>query len=911
LSLRRVIPVLFILLVGTTMLPRILPVLPASAGGQFSSALSSGVLMALQHVTGSSNQFVSLASGDDAQVSTSTFPQNEPSVAVNPSNPQHLVAGANDQLLTRNWLAVYTSSDSGLTWTNGLIPMTGTLGSFQDASDPAVSFSENGTLYYSGVAFNVAVRSNTAVAVDGTVFVSKSTDNGSSFPLTTIVASGSNRIGGIFNDKPYVGVDETTGLFAGRVYVSWTRFTSTTADIMVAYSGDGGRSFSSPHLISNSLSNQGSVPAIGPNGELYVVWNDLSNKQIVEAKSTDGGDFFSSPSVVSSIAELPEPPNFLANSFFRVNSFPTAAADDTNGNVYVAWADYGNGYAVILSSRSLDGGVTWSKPIRVNDDTTTNDHFFPWMAVSHGLLSIVFYDRRLDPQNHLVDVFYAESADGGASFSPNVRVTDASFNPDAIIFSNGRSFIGDYIGIASNGTLAHPVWTDIPPTSPSNEDIFTEGTKVDRPPVLVPVGSQTVYPGAELRFGLKATDPDAGETLTMVVLGAPKGATFASTPSTNGTVTGSFDWTPSAAQASSNYSVEFEASDGFLASSENVSIAVNVNSPPSLVVPGPQVVNVGSRLTFIVSATDRDAPPDSVTISCGTCAQLGASFDPSTGNFTWVPASGLVAGDYFATFTATDHLLPQLTETKSVTVHVDKPTQPPSLAPISDWTVNDETLLTFKANATDPNIPPELLAFSLGLDAPNGASISTDGVFYWTPTEAQGGTYRFTVAVSNGALSDSKIVSVTVVEVEQPPVLTVPGSQTVDVGTLLIFTVGATNPDVDDLAILSASGLPSGASFDPDLGSLVWTPVSSQGPGTYTITFKAVEPGPNGLSDTKTVTITVEQAGSSSGQPFGMGGIGLELWFAAGATVLLVALVSILAIRARRGKKGTEDGATS
>src|SRR2546425_8542530 len=203
LPLRRVVPVLFILLVGTTILPRVLPVLPPSTGEQFGGALSSGVLMALQQVTGSSNQFVSLASGDDAQVSTSTLPQNEPSVAVNPSNPQHLVAGANDQLLTRNWLAVYTSSDSGLTWTNGLIPMTGALGSFQDASDPAVSFSENGTLYYSGVAFNVAVRSNTAVAVDGTIFVSKSTDNGSSFPLTTIVASGSNRIGGIFNDKPY------------------------------------------------------------------------------------------------------------------------------------------------------------------------------------------------------------------------------------------------------------------------------------------------------------------------------------------------------------------------------------------------------------------------------------------------------------------------------------------------------------------------------------------------------------------------------------------------------------------------------------------------------------------------------------------------------------------------------------
>jgi hypothetical protein len=527
------------------------------------------------------------------------------------------------------------------------------------------------------------------------------------------------------------------------------------------------------------------------------------------------------------------------------------------------------------------------------------------MAVSHGLVSIVFYDRRLDPRNIMIDVFYAESADGGVSFSPNLRVTDQSSDPGTL------SFIGDYIGIASNGTLAHPVWTDLRnvSTNPPNEDIFTEGRRVDRPPLVVPVGSQTIYPGIDLGFGVKATDPDVGETLTMVALGAPSGSIFTSTPSTNGTVTGSFDWTPSASQASTSYSVEFKASDGFLASSENVSITVNVNSPPSLVVPGPQVVNVGSRLTFIVSATDADTPPDFVTISCDDCAQLGASFDSSKGNFTWVPASGLGAGDYFATFTATDHLLPQLAITKSVTVHVDKPTQPPSLAQIKDWTINDETLLTFKANATDPNIPPATLTFALGSLAPLGASISLDGVFYWTPTEVQGGLYQFTVTVSNGALTDSKIVTVTVVEVEQPPVLTVPGPQTVEIGTLLILSVSATNPDVDDLATLSASGLPSGASFDSDLGSFVWTPGDNQGPGVFTVTFRAVEPGPKGFSDTKMVTITVERAASSSGQPFGVGGLGPELFLAAGVIALVVALVSALAVRARRGKRGAEEGA--
>src|SRR3989442_14527201 len=434
-----------------------------------------------------------------------------------------------------------------------------------------------------------------------------------------------------------------------------------------------------------------------------MVWNDLSNSQIMEAKSTNGGAFFSSPVVVSPYVPLP---SSLPNSLFRVNSNPTAAADDTNGNVYVAWADYGNGYADILSSQSLDGGFTWSKPIRVNNDTTTNDHFFPSMAVSHGLLSIVFYDRRLDPQNHLIDVFYAESADGGTSFSPNLRVTDQPSDPGNL------NFIGDYIGIASNGTLSHPVWTDLRYVSllnPANEDIFTEGRRVDRPPVVASVASQTVYPVTNLQFSVKATDPDLGETLTMAVLGAPSGATFASTPSTNGTVTGSFDLTPSAAQASGIYSVEFKASDGFLASSENVSITVRVNSPPSLVAPGPQVVNVGSKLTFIVSATDSDIPPDFVTISCDSCAALGATFDSSTGNFTSVPASGLGPGGYFTPFIPPDHLLPQLSDTKSVAVHVDKPSLPPSLAAIRDWTINDETLLSFTTNATDPNIPPVTL----------------------------------------------------------------------------------------------------------------------------------------------------------------------------------------------------------
>jgi Putative Ig domain/Bacterial Ig domain len=801
--------VLSILLIGATMSPHALPVSQMSPAGQFSNAISSGVLMALQHTTRSSNRMVSLASGDDTQVSTGSDPQNEPSMALNPANPQILAAGANDQLATATWLAVYTSSNGGLTWTSKLIPQTGLTG-FTEASDPAVAFSENGTLYYSGLVFKIDAR--TGVAVDGTVFLSKSTDNGSSFPQTTIVAAGSSRV---FNDKPYLTVDQASTLYKGRVYVSWTRFAiGGTSSIMVAYSSDGGRTFSSPVSITNSLLNQGSVPVVSPDGSLYVVWNDLSNSQILEAKSPDGGVSFSLPFAISSYVPLPQEPHFLANSFFRVNNNPTAAADDTNGNVYIAWADYHNGYANILSSRSLDGGITWTNPIKVNDDATTHDHFFPWMSVSHGILSVDFYDRRLDSQNHLVDVFYAESIDNGASFSSNVRVTDVSFNPDAIIFPSGESFIGDYIGIASNGTLAHPVWTEIPPSSPGNEDIFTEGRKVDRPPVVAPIRNQVVNQGTELRFGVTATDANVGETLALTALGAPSGAAFTSTPSTTGVVTGSFDWNVSLAQAPGSYSVEFQASNGLFVSSANASITVR---------------------------------------------------------------SALA----------------------------------PSLAPISNRTIDDETLLTFKANATDPNIPAKPLTFSLGSDAPVRASITSGGVFSWTPNETQGGSYQFTVTVSNGAYADSEKVNVTVIEVNQPPVLSVPGPQTVGAGNLLIFSVSATSPDSDDVVALSAAGLPSGASFDPELGSFVWTPSTGQGPGVYTVTFRAVEPGPNGLSDARTVKITVNQPSSSPGQPFSVGGLGPGLLLAAVVTILVAATLSALAIRERRDKTRAEEAMKS
>ncbi len=408
------------------------------------------------------------------------LPQNEPSVSVNPLNPLNLVVAANDYsqvFFTGNaWLGYYTSTDGGRTWTSHIIPgypfsgnNTYPLYGYGAASDPTVAFDIEGNAYISGIVFNTSGGQSTA----GSVFIAKSFDGGATFPYAKFV----NRVAGLFfNDKPYLAIDRSpTSPFKDRLYATWTQFNPNGAQIQESFSQNHGVTWSGARILSNSSQNQGSVTAVGPGGQVYTAWLDLSSNTTRIAKSLDGGLSFSLPQVVRKITPIPSP---LPHTSFRTNSLPTMALDETTGVLYIAWNDYHSGNSDILSTRSTNGGASWSNPLKVNDDATSNDQFFPWMAASNGTLSLTFYDRRLDPSNHNIDVFLALSNDGGLSFSPNVRVTDASFNPDLVF--NGK-FIGDYIGIASAPGTLHPVWTDnrnVNATSYLNQDVFTDVVKV-------------------------------------------------------------------------------------------------------------------------------------------------------------------------------------------------------------------------------------------------------------------------------------------------------------------------------------------------------------------------------------------------------------------------------------------------
>ncbi|TKB06039.1 tandem-95 repeat protein, partial [Desulforhopalus sp. IMCC35007] len=144
----------------------------------------------------------------------------------------------------------------------------------------------------------------------------------------------------------------------------------------------------------------------------------------------------------------------------------------------------------------------------------------------------------------------------------------------------------------------------------------------------------------------------------------------------------------------------------------------------------------------------------------------------------------------------------------------------PVLGPIGNQVVEEGSLLTFTATASDVDVPANTLTFSLSGTVPTGATIdASTGVFTWTPTEVQGpGVYTFDVTVSDGTLADSETITITVNGGNDAPVLTS------SIGTLsytensgpFLLGITAVITDVDsadfnggELTVqLSANGLP-------------------------------------------------------------------------------------------------------
>ena len=154
---------------------------------------------------------------------------------------------------------------------------------------------------------------------------------------------------------------------------------------------------------------------------------------------------------------------------------------------------------------------------------------------------------------------------------------------------------------------------------------------------------------------------------------------------------------------------------------ETINITVGeVNQAPELAAIGNKSVDEGSLLTFTASATDPDLPANNLSFSLDSGAPAGATIDPTTGEFRWTPSEAEGPAVYSVTVRVTDDGTPSLDDFETINITVGEVNQAPVLAAIGNKSVDEGSLLTFTASATDPDLPANNLSFSLDAGAPLG-----------------------------------------------------------------------------------------------------------------------------------------------------------------------------------------------
>jgi len=226
-----------------------------------------------------------------------------------------------------------------------------------------------------------------------------------------------------------------------------------------------------------------------PDGSLAVVYCNFSGGngyQLEVVVSADGGMSFSAPRLVTQFAAYADP---LARS---KGFLPSATADRQAGVLYATtqamFTDTNGSAPRILFTRSRDQGLTWTPPVPVNDTPGQLSVFNPAIAVSPDgqHVTIVFYDKRNDDgTGKLVDLYLAESFNGGDTWGANLRLSDMTSDMTLAPLTGAGYMLGDYIGIAPELNADAPavaIWIDTRSGSPDPFAVRidrTQGTTFD------------------------------------------------------------------------------------------------------------------------------------------------------------------------------------------------------------------------------------------------------------------------------------------------------------------------------------------------------------------------------------------------------------------------------------------------
>jgi hypothetical protein len=379
---------------------------------------------------------------------------NEPSLCIDPTNPSRMAIGWRQFDSTNSSFrqsGVAYTTNGGLSWTFGGNLEPGTF-----RSDPVLASDASGIFYYLGIS------NSSTFACD----LLRSTNGGQTWQPVGPALGG---------DKEWMAIDTTTGPGRGNIYQVWDPFVNVyTNDFMFTRSSDGGTSWMPAIGLPHSPSF-GTLD-VGPDGEVYMFGSAMDIEPFVVNRSTNAQNNLVAPAIdLTTIVDLGgptlgggiNPAGLLGQAWIAVDR----SAGPTRGNVYVLSTvtnDPGNACNVMFS-RSIDRGQTWSAPLRINDDSPTQNayHWFGTLSVApNGRVDACWNDTRHSIDNSLSELYYSWSDDGGITWAANRQLSPPF---DHSLGYPQQNKMGDYIQMVSLNEGACIAYTG---TFNREEDIY-------------------------------------------------------------------------------------------------------------------------------------------------------------------------------------------------------------------------------------------------------------------------------------------------------------------------------------------------------------------------------------------------------------------------------------------------------
>lgn len=431
-----------------------------------------------------------------------TFPQNESSIAVNPVDPRYLVSSAVD---ARTGAFVYVSSDGGVSWINKDLGVVRP--NWISGNDPSVGWDYKGNAYLMYGAFPPFTAGQGG---QSGIYVAKSTDNGVTWRahIPVIEHVGTMTADSAFGDKYYIQIDNAASSpYRGYMYTPWKRVVDrdSSTQIVISRSTDEGLTWSIPVPVSPRKSGTSTdttfgqsfpLMSTGPDGTVYVVWNDGPARSIGFALSSDAGMTWTAPKYVVEGYQTQGTPRKSGNDVyhvlketFRAETYPTLAVDCSPsrfaGTLYLSWAAGTN--PDVFLKKSTDHGATWSLA-KVVHSVLRGDQWWPWISVDQttGDVAVMYSDSRADSANIAIDQYISYSSDGGETWVDR-RATDMQSDFRNNPYAN-RIFAGDYSGNAFHDGRIYPSFLD----TRADNDVYTALISIHQPKPVenLKVGSQ-------------------------------------------------------------------------------------------------------------------------------------------------------------------------------------------------------------------------------------------------------------------------------------------------------------------------------------------------------------------------------------------------------------------------------------